>query len=103
MRGFGVSQATGRRSVPRAQSPLLAVLSSSAGDYTAVLVDISRTGARLRGEVLPHIGQELTFKAENVTACGDVVWRDAGTCALEFDTPIAASEVQRIRSSSFHE
>lgn len=93
----------GRRSVPRAHSPVLAVLSMSAGDYTAVLVDISRTGARVRGEVLPQVGQQLTFKAENVRACADVVWRDASSCAVEFDTPIAVSEVQQIRSSSFGE
>jgi hypothetical protein len=69
----------------------------AAGDYHATIVDISRTGARLCGDVLPTVGQQVNFRAENVHASADVVWSDLGACALEFDTPIAISEVQRLR------
>jgi hypothetical protein len=98
MRSFGVSKATGRRSVPRAQAPLVAVLSMSAGEYPAALIDVSRTGARLRAEILPPVGQGLTFTVEDVHASAGVVWSEAGNCAIEFDTPIAVAEVQRLRS-----
>ncbi len=97
MRRFGTSHATGRRSVPRTAAPLVAVLSTSAGDHPAALVDVSRTGARLSAEVLPAIGDELTFRAEDIEAFGDVVWCEAHQCAIEFDTPIAVSEVKRLR------
>lgn len=97
MRSFGVSTATGRRSVPRTQSRLVAVLSMSAGDYTAELIDISRTGARLRADILPRIGQQVTFRAEDVHAAAEVIWSEAGSCAVEFDTPVAISEVVRLR------
>jgi hypothetical protein len=97
MRSFGVSQARGRRSVPRAQAPLVAVLSMSAGDHPTTIVDISRTGARLSGDYLPAVGQQAIFKAEKINVAAEIVWRDTGSCAVEFDTPIAVSEVQRLR------
>lgn len=97
MRAFGTSQATGRRTVPRAQVPLVAVLSTTAGDHPAALVDISRTGARLQGQFLPNIGDQLSFSAEGVQASGEVVWSTANNCAIEFETPIAAEEVKRLR------
>jgi hypothetical protein len=97
MRGFGVSQSMGRRSVPRTQATSLAVLSLAAGDFPAALVDISRTGARLRAEMLPHVSQHVIFSAGKVRAAGEVVWFEPGTCAIEFDTPIAIAEVQRLR------
>jgi hypothetical protein len=84
--------------VPRTQADNIAVLSLPAGDYPAALVDISRTGARLRAEILPRVSQKLIFRAEKVQAAGEVVWFEPGTCAIEFDTPIAVSEVQRLRS-----
>jgi hypothetical protein len=76
---------------------MLAVLSMSAGDYLVSIVDVSRTGARVCGDVLPSVGQHVNFRAENVHAAAFVVWCERGTCALEFDTPIAISEVQRLR------
>jgi hypothetical protein len=83
--------------VPRTHVPLVAVLSTSAGDYPTALVDISRTGARLRSEILPQVGQYVTFRVEKVQAAAEVVWCGTGMCAIEFDTPIAVSEVQRLR------
>ena len=97
MRSFGVSKATGRRSVPRAQAPLIAVLSMPTGEHRVELLDISRTGARLRGDFLPDFSQSVVFRAEKVQVAAEVAWREAGSCAIEFDTPIAASEVQRLQ------
>jgi hypothetical protein len=73
----------------------------SAGDCQATVIDISRTGARLSGSVLPLVGQQVTFTAETVRAAADVVWCEPGSCAIEFDTPIAIVEVQRLQSFGF--
>lgn len=83
--------------MPRAHAPLVAVLVTLAGDHPAELIDISRTGARLRGEILPPVGEQAMFKAAKVNATVEVVWREAGSCAVEFDMPIAAAEVQRLQ------
>ena len=97
MRSFGVSQARGRRSVPRAHAPLTVQISTRAGDCPTALVDISRTGARLSGESLPRMGEQVVLKAEKIQAAAVIVWCEAGSCAIEFDTPIAVSEVKMLR------
>ena len=98
MRRFGTSKATGRRVVPRNEAHLIAMLSNSTEHYQAAVLDISRTGARLAADTLPPVGRELLFRAENVRAVAEVVWSDGAVCALEFDTPLAAAEVQHLRS-----
>lgn len=97
MHSFGVSQARGRRSVPRTQAPVIAVLMLPTGDYPAAIVDISRTGARVQGQILPRVGQQLTFKVEGLRTPGEVIWRNSDMCAIEFDLPIAAGEVRQLQ------
>jgi hypothetical protein len=61
------------------------------------LIDVSRTGARFAGDFLPALGENLVFTAEEVKAHADVVWSAADACAIEFDTPLAVSEVQALQ------
>jgi hypothetical protein len=63
-----------------------------------VLVDLSRTGARLTAVTLPSKGQELIFRAEKINIPAELIWARNEHCAVEFDTPIAADEVKRIRA-----
>lgn len=98
MRPFGISTARGRRSVPRTLAPAVVLLSTANGDYRSTLVDLSRTGARVSSDLLPPLGEPLTFIAAEVRAVGEVVWRDTNICAVQFETPIAITEVLRIRS-----
>ena len=95
---FGNSTVHGRRAVPRTEAPLVAILSTDSIQHHAVLVDLSRTGARLKGQSFPKEGEELTFQAEKVLAAGAVVWLDGDQCGVEFDRPIAAAEVNRVRA-----
>ena len=97
MRSFGTSQATGRRSVPRAETPLIAVLTTAEAHHSAELVDLSRTGARLKGLTFPEEGADLVFHAGKVRAAGEVIWINGNQCGVAFDTPIAGAEVNRIR------
>lgn len=94
---FGTSQARGRRSVPRAEAPLIAVLATGAAHHSAELIDLSRTGARLKGATFPEEGADFTFHAGKVRATGEVIWVEGNQCGVAFDTPIAAAEVNRIR------
>jgi hypothetical protein len=95
---FGNSTVHGRRAMPRTDAPLLAVLSKGNAEHTAELINLSRTGARLKGSGFPEEGEELIFRAEKVQAACSVVWLDGDQCAVEFDTPIAAAEVKRVRA-----
>lgn len=40
--------------MPRTKAPLVAALSVLCGEHPVILVDISRTGARVSGEFLPQ-------------------------------------------------
>jgi hypothetical protein len=94
---FGTSQARGRRSVPRATAPLIAVLATGAAHHSAELIDLSRTGARLKGAAFPAEGADFVFHAGKVRAAAEVIWIDGEQCGVAFDTPIAGAEVNRIR------
>jgi hypothetical protein len=84
--------------VPRVQAVLVAVLSDAAGDHFTSLIDVCRTGARLTGQFLPQVGQQLAFKSEDVEAIARVVWSTGHRCGVEFGTPLAAAEVDRLRN-----
>jgi hypothetical protein len=98
MGSFGHSKSRGRRVVPRSDARSIAILSWPLGHHPVGLIDISRTGVRVCGEILPGVGEPLTFRAEDVKAIGQVVWRKGQTCAVEFDTPVSTTEVQQLRS-----
>ena len=87
----------GRRGVPRTHAPVIAVLTSAQAEYFASVTDVSRTGARVEAEVLPPLGEQLTFRALEVRVGGTVVRREGDSCAIDFEMPIAASEVQRLQ------
>ena len=97
MQSFGTSAAGGRRSAPRVQAPLIAVLSTAAGDHPAAVTDISRTGARLCAEMLPSVGEALVFRTDDVQVEGRIIWSTGHKCGVEFGAPIAAAEVDQLR------
>lgn len=98
MRIFGISKAMGRRSVPRAKAPVDALLCTQTRDHAVELIDLSRTGARLGGVCFLAQGQPVTFRVETLRAHGEIIWVADKECGVEFDTPIAADEVNRVRS-----
>lgn len=95
MRTFGRS-VSGERSVPRSEARRLASLAAGDTVYRLSLIDLSRTGARLRGFELPEHGQAVVFRSHDVRAHAQVVWLENDSCAIEFTTPIAPAEVRRL-------
>lgn len=75
----------------------VAVLSNRIGEYSSTLVDVSRTGIRLRGARLPFEGEDVLLLTEDVRVWGQVVRCEDDVCAVEFDTPIAPVEVQQLQ------
>jgi hypothetical protein len=87
-----------RRAVPRAELALDARLLIGDLQYPTTVIDVSRTGARLTGRDLPQEGEDVTIQIGSLRSPAWVVWSDRDVCAIEFDTPIAAAEVQQLRS-----
>jgi hypothetical protein len=87
-----------QRSVPRAKAGRAASLAADGARYFLTLVDVSRTGARLTGPEIPESGVDVLFRAADVEMAATVVRSSANECAVDFATPIAASEVQRLQA-----
>ena len=66
MNAFGKSAGGGRRTAPREVTPLLAVYTSVTRSHSALLVDVSNTGARLRAPELPEAGEDLLVSLSNI-------------------------------------
>lgn len=97
MRTFGKCAGGGRRSAGRTAIPLAAILTTLRRSWCAALVDLSCTGARLRGAGLPPNGEVLEIKIESVRTFGTVIWSKGDQCGLRFDEPLMPSEVERLR------
>ena len=87
----------GARAAPRMKAGLVAVLSNIGGEYSSTVIDVSRTGMQLSGVRLPAVGEDVLLRTENVRAWGQVVRQTDDICAVEFATPIASAEVERLQ------
>ncbi len=97
MTAFGKCMGGGRRSAARNAGPLVAVFTTMKQSHSALLADVSSTGARLRGEQLPYMGEELLLSIDAVRAFGSVIWSGDGECGIAFDCPLAPDEEQALR------
>ena len=94
---FGKRGGGGRRSAARANTPLTASVITVGDTHRTALVDISATGARLRGSNLPKKGSELFIKVGSIEPFAKVVWSKRSECGVEFGTPISERELERVR------
>jgi hypothetical protein len=60
-------------------------------------VDLSATGARLRGSDLPDVGTELQLKIDKLQAFALVCWKLDGECGVEFDVPLSGPDLAGLR------
>ena len=98
MSTFGKCSGGGRRSAAREVAPLVAVFTTLTQSHAVTLVDVSATGARLRGDFLPRMAEELLLSVEGVRTFGHVVWSESGECGVEFDEPLQPAAVEELRT-----
>lgn len=77
---------------------MLAVYTTVTKSHEAVLVDVSSSGARLRGPVLPEADEELFVSVEHIRAFGKVVRVDEHEFAIEFDQPLPSDDLHTLRN-----
>jgi hypothetical protein len=95
---FGRRGGGGRRSAARTTAPLLAVLTTVTRSHPAILMDVSSTGARVRGSDLPGKGVDVVIRIDAVRAFAKVVWSNRGQCGLAFYSPITTADVDHLRA-----
>ena len=97
MTGFGKSIGGGRREGKREPSPLAVLLTGLSTSHEVELVDISATGARVRGALLPDVGEGLNLAAGRLKAFCTVRWRRGDECGVQFYEPLLQAEVIGVR------
>lgn len=97
MQKFGRKEGGGRRRAAREEAPLTAVLTTLTHSHSALLVDVSCTGARLHADDLPSKGEEIILTVEKLRAFGIVVWSRRGECGVRFDMPLEPLEIDDLR------
>jgi len=97
MNAFGKCAGGGRRAAPREAAPLLAVYTTVTRSHSALLVDVSSSGARLRTPHLPEDGDELFVTIAKVKTFGTVAWVRESEFAIAFDELLDADELASLR------
>jgi|tagenome__1003787_1003787.scaffolds.fasta_scaffold20989739_2 hypothetical protein len=97
MKSFGKCKGGGRRRAAREVLPMAALVNTLEKTWITVLLDVSATGARLRGFDLPAAGEALLVTMDCVRAFGIVAWSEHDECGVQFDPPLPVFEVDRLR------
>lgn len=98
MNSFGRCGGGGRRLAAREAAPLIAVFTTTTQSHSAVVADLSSTGARLRGESLPQPRDEFLLSIESVRVFGIVRWSNGEECGVAFDEPLPSSDLEMLRA-----
>lgn len=77
---------------------MIAILTTLVGSRSAVLVDVSSSGARVRGADLPAMGDELVVNIDRVQAFASVVWSDSGECGIVFEPALQPDDEEYLRN-----
>ena len=96
---FGKSNGGGRRFAKREVAPVLVSFTTLTGNCSAVLIDVSRTGARLRGDTLPGAGDELVLTMDRLRTFATVAWSAGGECGVAFDLALPPEEIHRLKQN----
>lgn len=93
-------QLRGRRALPRASILLSGSLEVINGRSRIDLLEVSLTGARIRGPKLPGVGREVILTCGQIDAFGTVVWANLNRRGIAFDEPISTKELLALREAS---
>jgi hypothetical protein len=63
-------------------------------------MDLSCSGARLKGDHLPQLGEDLILTVECIRAFGRIAWTGHDECGVIFDGPLPESDVDRVRQEA---
>ena len=97
MVAFGRASGGGRREGSREAAPLSVLMTTVSSSYTAQLVDLSATGARLRCDEIPEIGLELFLTVGRIKTFCTIRWTSNNEFGVQFYEPLLQSDVISVR------
>lgn len=95
-----LGQTSRNRRRSRRASVLLrsSVVTMSAYQYPEV-INLSPTGAKLRGPTLPGLGETAIFRLDGFEVLCKVMWVKEELCGIGFDEPIPAAVLAEFRTA----
>ena len=87
----------GHRRALRNSIMVRVAMSSRMHSQSVDLIDLSQTGAKLRGPGLPGKGQDVMINVGDLDALGKIVWRDDGQCGVLFDIALTESALAAVQ------
>jgi hypothetical protein len=99
--GKRIDGPSGQRRATRDAFPLLASAITTTDAMSVVLMDVSHSGAKLQGRLLPAIGKEIVVHLGPFQAFAKVIWSDRSQCGVSFDVPLGDTEVSTLRREAW--
>ena len=99
MTSFGkrIDGVGGRRVAEREPVSLPAWISTISASWTADVVDVSQTGAKLSGHEMPPPGTDLLVRVGPVDVLATVVWQSDDVCGVTFDRSVSEADLAQLR------
>lgn len=88
----------GRRAAPREPVLLSAAMLTLQSSRPVTLVDVSKTGARMRVNEPLVRGQQIWLKVNPTDIFGTIVWVDGDQFGILFDEPLADPELAKLQA-----
>ena len=98
MFGKRIDKPGGGRKAIREEIMIRAAMMTLTDTVSVDLLDLSRSGARVRGPDLPAPGQEVVLLLGRLEAFGSVIWRDEDQCGVHFDVALTELAVAIVES-----
>jgi len=98
MSPFGKCKGGGRRAAARSTAPLIGLVTTLDRTRSAIIVDVSATGARLRGKDLPPKWADFFINVDGVVTFGTVQWEDGDDRGIAFDAPLTGDDLSLLQS-----
>jgi hypothetical protein len=96
--GKRIDEPGGARHAVREVAMLRAAIMTVTDSHSVDLLDVSKTGAKVRGRELPAPGQEVLILIGKLEAFGRVVWRDHDQCGVHFDIALGDNAFETVKS-----
>ena len=93
---FGKREGGGRRIAQRLPAKVPALILGLDSSEAAIVVDVSFTGAKLRGVNLPRADHDIWLKVGAVDVLATVVWSTGEHCGVTFDKPLNALQLHHL-------
>jgi hypothetical protein len=90
----GQGKSRGKRSQGRLEVRLQATLQTRSGTQSAILENISKSGAKLRATNPPAAGSDVILRWHEHEAFGSISWTSATHCGLRFPSILSPAQLQ---------